>query len=111
MINFFDDDEENDPRQTECKHKMYDQLDETKDFPVADSFVSFTQTFRYLGSLIFHNLRDEDDITARIAAANASRGALKELWRNPHLDMYNKYLFFRAIPMNLLLWGTETWLL
>jgi hypothetical protein len=38
-------------------------------------------------------------------------GALKELWRNPHLDMYNKYLLFRAIPMNLLLWGTETWLL
>jgi hypothetical protein len=36
-------------------------------------------------------------------------GALKELWRNPHLDMYNKYLLFRAIPMNLLLWGAETW--
>jgi hypothetical protein len=38
-------------------------------------------------------------------------GALKEVWRNPHLDVYNKYLLFRAIPMNLLLWGAETWLL
>ena len=65
--------------------------------------------FKYLGSLISYNLRDDDDITARIAAANASMGALKELWRNPHLDMYNKYLLFRAIPMNLLLWGAETW--
>ena len=35
--------------------------------------------------------------------------ALKEVWRNPHLNIYNKYLFFRAIPMNLLLWGVETW--
>jgi hypothetical protein len=36
-------------------------------------------------------------------------GALKEVWQNPHLDVYNKYLLFRAIPMNLLLWGCETW--
>jgi hypothetical protein len=36
-------------------------------------------------------------------------GALKEIWRNPHLDIYKKYLLFRAIPMNLLLWGAETW--
>ncbi len=36
-------------------------------------------------------------------------GALKEVWRNPHLDMFNKYLLFRAILMNLLLWGAKTW--
>ena len=36
-------------------------------------------------------------------------GALKEVWRNPHLDTYSKYLLFRAIPMNLLLWGCESW--
>ena len=36
-------------------------------------------------------------------------GALKEVWRNPHLDTYSKYLLFRAIPMNLLLWGCENW--
>jgi hypothetical protein len=90
---------------------MYDQLDKTKDLPEADGFVSFTRTFRYLGSLISYNLRNNDDITARISAANASMGALKELWRNPHLGMYNKYLLFRVIPMNLILWGTETWAL
>jgi hypothetical protein len=47
-----------------------------------------------ISGLISYNLRDDNDITARIAAANASMGALKELWRNPHLDMYNKYLLF-----------------
>jgi hypothetical protein len=36
-------------------------------------------------------------------------GRLKEVWRNPHLDIYHKYLLFRAVPMNLLLWGAETW--
>jgi hypothetical protein len=38
-------------------------------------------------------------------------GKLKEVWRNPHLDVYNKYLLFLfcAIQMNLLLWGAETW--
>ena len=94
MINSFDDNKEHDLGQTECEHKMYNQLDKTKDFPVADGFVSFTRTLRYLGSLISYNLGNDNDITARIAAVNASMGALKELWHNPHLDMYNKYLRF-----------------
>ncbi len=36
-------------------------------------------------------------------------GALKEVWRNPHLNIYSKYLFFQVILMNLLLWGCKTW--
>ena len=88
---------------------MYDKLDKTQNFPVTDGFVSFTRTFPYLGSLISYNLRDDDNITSRLAAANTSMGRLKEVWRNPHLDVYNKYLLFCAIPMNLLLWGAETW--
>jgi hypothetical protein len=96
-------------KQRERDNDAYDNLPETANFPVADGYVSFTRTFRYLGSLINFSLRDDDDITARIAAATAAMGALKEVWRNPHLDMFNKYLLFRAIPMNLLLWGAETW--
>ena len=86
-----------------------DKLDKTQNFPVADGFVSFTRTLRYLGLLISYNLRNDADITSRLAAANASMGRLKEVWRNPHLDVHNKYLLFCAIPMNLLLWGAETW--
>ncbi len=107
-INSSNNDKEHNLGQTECKHEMYDQLDKTQIFQVADGFVSFTRTFRYLGSLISYNLCDGNDITERIATANASMGALKEVWRNPHLNVYNKYLLFRAIPMNLLLWGAET---
>ena len=61
--------------------------------------------------MISFNLRDDEDITARVAAATASMGALKDVWQNQHLDIYSKYLLFRAIPMNLLLWGCKTWLL
>ena len=76
-INSTDDDDEHDPGQTKREHAMYDKLDETQDVPVADGFVSFTRTFQYLGSLICYNLRDVEDITARLAAANASMGRLK----------------------------------
>ena len=87
----------------------YDALPETQQFNVADGYVTFCRTFKYLGSRISYNLRDDADIEARLAAANQSMGALKEVWRNPHLDTYSKYLLFRAIPMNLLLWGCENW--
>ena len=89
--------------------EVYDTLDETKDIKVADRFVSYTKHFKYLGSYISYNLRDDYDIDARLAAASASMGALKKVWDCPHMDLHNKYLLFRAIPVNLLLWGCETW--
>ena len=95
--------------QTERDNDAYDKLLETANFRVADGYVSFTRTFRYLGSLINYSPHDDDDIMARIASVTAAMGVLKDIWRNPHLDIYNKYLLFRAIPMNLLLWGAETW--
>ncbi len=103
------DDQARTGEQREQDNNAYDKLPESANVPIADGYVSFTRTFRYLGSLINYSLRDDDNITARIAAATASMGALKEVWRNPHLDMFNKHLLFRAIPMNLLLWGAETW--
>jgi hypothetical protein len=105
------DDQSRTQGRTERDNDAYDKLPETANFHVADGYVSFTRTFRYLGSLINYSLRDDNDITARIASATAAMGTLKDVWRNPHLDIYNKYLLFRAIPMNLLLllWGAETW--
>jgi hypothetical protein len=97
------------PGRTECNNIAYNNLAKTATFPVASGFVSFTCTFPYLGSLINHSLHDNNNITARITSATAAMGRLKEIWCNPHLDIYNKYLLFCAIPMNLLLWGAETW--
>ena len=36
---------------------------------------------------------------------------LKHVWEDPHIDLYSKYLFFVAMPLNLLLWGCESWAL
>jgi hypothetical protein len=44
-IDSSDDDKEHNPGQTECKHEMYDQFDETQPFAVVNSLVSFTPTF------------------------------------------------------------------
>ena len=44
-INSVDDNNKQDPGQTKREHAMYDKLDETQDFPVANGFVSFTWTF------------------------------------------------------------------
>ena len=78
-INPADDGDKHNPGQTKREHAMYDKLNETQNFPVADGFVSFTRTFRYLGLLISYNLRNDDNITSRLAAANASMGRLKEV--------------------------------
>jgi hypothetical protein len=87
----------------------YDALPETDQIVIADGYVTFCRKFKYLGSRISYNLQDDDDIKAQLAAANQSMGALKEVWHNRHLETYSKYLLFRAIPMNLLLWGCKIW--
>ena len=38
-------------------------------------------------------------------------GALKHFFNNKHVDTYTKHLIFKAIPLNLLLWGCEAWTL
>ncbi|EJK60033.1 hypothetical protein THAOC_19683 [Thalassiosira oceanica] len=66
--------------------------------------------FKYLGSFISYNLRDDFDIDLRIKKAGQAMGALKHFFNNKHVDTYNtKHLIFKAIPLNLLLWGCETW--
>ncbi len=78
---------------------------------VEDGFVTFCRHFKYLGSFVFFSLCDDYNIKKRITAATQSMGVLKNVWGSPHLNIWSKYLLFRAIPMNLLLWGCETWLM
>jgi hypothetical protein len=102
-----DDNDENDVERTECKDAMYDKLDETKNIAVADVYVTFTQSFCYLKSMVAYNLRNDGNVMTQIVAAEASMGVLKEVWQNKHLNTYSKCLLFCVIPMNLLLWGCK----
>lgn len=102
---------ESESPRTAREDARYDALPETTQIDVADGYVTFCCKFKYLGSRISYSLPNDDNIEARLAAANQIMGPLKEVWRNPHLDTYSKYHLFHAIPVNLLLWGCENWLL
>jgi hypothetical protein len=93
----------------EQEEKIYDTLEETQPINIADGHVTFCGHFKYLGSYVSFSLCDDYDIKKRVTAATQSMGALSNVWRCPHLEIWSKYLLFRAIPMNLLLWGCETW--
>ena len=62
--------------------------------------------FKYLGSYISYNLRDDHAEVIRIAAASASMGGLSSFWLDALVDLKYMYLIFLAIPCNMLLWGS-----
>jgi hypothetical protein len=104
-------DGKNDEKRAEREGAVYNKLDKTKNTAVADGYVMFTRAFYYCGSLVSYNLCDDEDVTPQAAATTASMGALKEVWWNPHLHSYSKYLLFESTLMNLFLWGCKTWVL
>jgi hypothetical protein len=71
----------------------------------------YTQVIYYLLMDSGVSVCDDFDIKNQVTAAMQSMGALKNIWNSPHLDIWSKYLLFQAIPMNLLLWGCEMWLM
>ena len=78
---------------------------------MANGNVTFCSHFKYLGSWVSFSLRDDHDVAKRIASANASMGAMAYFWDNGYVNVYSKYLMFRAITCNLLLWGCKSWTL
>jgi hypothetical protein len=91
---------------------LYDASPETdKVWLEGRGFLDFTKVFKYLGSQIYFDLRDNFDIDKRVSKASQMMGAMKNVWDNVYIDLRTKYLFFLAIPVNLLLWGCETWAL
>jgi hypothetical protein len=79
--------------------------------PVHDGFITLTEDFRYLGSIISSDLRDELEITTRIKKASAQIGALRAFFRCPHIQVSTKQRVFVAIPVNTALWGCDSWAL
>ena len=88
---------------------LYDQIAETRRATIGDGYVEFTKHFIYLESYVSYNLKDDYDINPRITKAFQNMGALKNIWDDPHVDLYSKYLLFLAIPIDQLLWGCGSW--
>ena len=89
---------------------IYDNAQETSDVKIGDrGIINFTKHFKYLGGYISYSLQDDYDINKRISQASSAMGALNHFWSDRTVENYSKYLIFRAIPINLLLWGSESW--
>jgi hypothetical protein len=98
---------------TECMYfPTFDNkysLADTTQFDVGEGFVHFTMQFRYLGSTITSLLNDSIDIDARISQASKAMGALRKYFRCKQVSLTAKRLIYLAIPINLVLWGAESW--
>ena len=93
------------------EEREYVLLAETRLIVVSDGFVSFCPHLKYLGSWLSFSLRDDYDVERQIGAANASMGALDNFWKDHNVVMYSKYMIFRVIPCNLILWVCKSWAL
>ena len=67
--------------------------------------ITFTKHFKYLGSYFSYSLNDNYNIAERLSQASSAMGALHHFWADPAVDNFSKYLIFRSILCNLLLWG------
>ena len=74
------------------------------------TYMSFTPTFKYLGTVISWDLREGKDIEARIKSANKLFGSAKAtFWSNSRVPFDLRMGFYKAIIINVLLWGCESW--
>ena len=77
---------------------------------VNQGYITYNSKFTYLGSILSSSLDDTVDIDHRIKQATRAFGAMANgIFKNSFLSLKSKKLLYLAIPMNLLLWGCETW--
>ena len=67
--------------------RVYDDLPETQLIAIRDGFFTFCRHFKYMGNWISLSLRDDYDVTKRIAAENSSMGAMSKIWEDDHVDL------------------------
>ena len=73
--------------------------------------ITFCAQFKYLGSMIVNNLKDEIEVNTRIKKANMQFGALRHIFNNQKVRLRTKVLLYKSIILNTVLWGCESWAL
>ena len=73
--------------------------------------IHFTNTFKYLGSIINSDLTKDAEIEARINKASSHMGIIKHFFNCRDGDRCIKYWIFISGPLNTLLWGAESWII
>eukprot|EP00590_Aulacoseira_subarctica_P011527 CAMPEP_0172420586 /NCGR_PEP_ID=MMETSP1064-20121228/6945_1 /TAXON_ID=202472 /ORGANISM="Aulacoseira subarctica , Strain CCAP 1002/5" /LENGTH=265 /DNA_ID=CAMNT_0013160611 /DNA_START=341 /DNA_END=1141 /DNA_ORIENTATION=+ len=73
------------------------------------NLIHFVQEFKYLGSIISNDLKEDNEIKARIRKAWSVIGAMKFILRNKDVDLNTKIFLYTTAPLQALLWGAESW--
>ena len=91
--------------------KTYEEYDTTP-VNVDEGYITYTTQFKYLGSIFSWNLDDRPDLENRaLQARKAFQAMLPKVFRNSSISLKVKRMLYMAIPLNLLLWGCESWAL
>jgi hypothetical protein len=83
----------------------------TADYDVGDNgnFISFCDSFRYLGPQITPDLEESFDIDSRVRAAVRSFMSLKDIFFNKKIHMRTRKQLYVQTPMNLGQWKCDSW--
>ena len=79
------------------EEKLYNKSSGTDDVTMDGGCVTYCIHFKYLGSYVSFNLRDDFDINSRISSANKLLGAMKIFYERPEVNIHLKAMFFSAI--------------
>ena len=72
-------------------------------------FIEFSESFKYLGSIIHYSLTSDADVHKRIKSATAAFGALKNLFGDKYLSGKANGQVYTALVLSTLLYGSEVW--
>jgi hypothetical protein len=77
--------------------------------PVSDGYITMNDKFKYLGSWVKDDLRDDHEVSVQIAKATAQMVMLRKYFNCLYVELEMKYRTHLAIPLNTVLWGYELW--
>ena len=83
---------------------------DTSVLKLEDGEIPFTQKFKYLGSLITSDLKEDAEIDSRIRAATAAFASIRsQFFSSKQIRTEHKRIAYEGIVMSILLYGCETW--
>ena len=94
---------------TSLQNDKYAEINMDEKFLVKDGYITLTRHFKYLGAWISDTLQDDYELDIRIKKARAQIGSLKPFFQCPFIELPTKCQVYKAIPINTLLWGCESW--
>ena len=81
----------------------------TSPFQIDGGEVPFTLKFKLLGSILAYNLKDDDEIEARISAQGAFQSIRIQFFSAKGIKNVHKKTAYEGLVLSILLYGCETW--